>query len=151
MPLEMTLTLLAVHHPDIDHARRRRPRRPQPSRPGDLLALGNEQLAGEGGDHVAGRRHRPAMRRADGQLLVHLVAAEPGQVVPAGVKEQAVQMGLGAVHRGGLAGAQLAVGLQQAPPPSLLVVSFSRVARIRSSSPKNSRICCVGSPGPARG
>ncbi len=47
-----------------------------------------------------------------GQLLVELVAAHGGQVVAPGVKEQVVEQGLGGVHRGGLAGTELAVDLQ---------------------------------------
>ncbi len=79
----------------------------------DALAGGDEQLAGEGGDDVP-RGGVAGDAAGQGQLLVHLVPAKAGQVIPAGVKEEAVQVALGALDRGGLAGAQLAVGLKQA-------------------------------------
>ena len=77
----------------------------------NLLTLGGQQLAGQGGnDILAGL----VARNAAGQLVVHLVAAEASQVVTARVKEQVVQMGAGVLNCRGLAGAQLAVDLQQA-------------------------------------
>ena len=71
-----------------------------------------EELAGGGMDH--GLRQSP-LRRPDpqGQLFIELIPAHGAQVVPAGVEEQAVDERLGRVHRGGLAGAQLPVYLQQ--------------------------------------
>ena len=93
----------------VTSARRRRPA------PGVVLgqqvALLEENLAGGGVGHgidqlVAGD---PVPQ---GQLLVELVAAHDGQVVAPGIEEQVVDQGLGGLHRGGLAGAQLAVDLQ---------------------------------------
>ena len=97
-------------------------------RHGDLVHADGVQLgAVGGGQHVAvlkddltggGICHRHGQLLAlgagpDGQLLIELVPAHHGQVVPAGIEEQALQQGLGGIHRGGLAGAQLAVDLQQ--------------------------------------
>ena len=83
--------------------------------PGVLLAeevaLVKEDLAGGGVGHgidqlVAGG---PVPQ---GQLLVELVPAHDGQIVPPGIEEQVVDQGFGSLHRGGLAGTQLAVDLQ---------------------------------------
>ena len=71
-----------------------------------------EQLAGGGVDHRV-RQGPLGGPDPEGQLFVELIAAHGTQVVPAGIKEEAVNQGLGGVHRGGLAGAQLAVDLQQ--------------------------------------
>ena len=80
--------------------------------PGEEMAGLVEQLAGGGVDH---RLRQGPLRGAhpQGQLLVELIAPHHAQIVAAGVEEQAVDEGLGGVHRGGLAGAQLAVNLQQ--------------------------------------
>ena len=61
-------------------------------------------LSGHKADDAAGQR----------QLLVHLVTAEPGQIVTARVEEQHVDLAGSGLHRGRLAGAQLAVNFQQA-------------------------------------
>ena len=97
-------------------------------RHGDLVhAHGVQQGAVGGGQHMAvlkqdlagggiGNRHRQLLAPGagpDGQLLVELVPAHHGQVVAAGIKEQALQQRLRGIHRGGLAGTQLAVDLQQ--------------------------------------
>ena len=83
----------------------------------DLAGLGDD-LAGHGvGD---GQGQLLAVQAGpDGQLLVELVTAHGGQVVPAGIKEEGVEQALGGVHRGGLAGAQLAVDLQEGVLPGL--------------------------------
>ena len=79
----------------------------------DLLAVCDQQLAGQRGDHIlAGAQAGDAAGQR--QLVVHLVAAKAGQVITAGVKEQRIQMAAAAFHRRGLAGAQLAVDFQQA-------------------------------------
>ena len=97
-------------------------------RHGDLVhAHGVQQGAVGGGQHMAvlkqdlagggiGNRQRQLLAPGagpDGQLLVELVPAHHGQVVAAGIKEQALQQRLRGIHRGGLAGTQLAVDLQQ--------------------------------------
>ena len=69
------------------------------------------------------------------QLLVHLIAAEAGQVVPARIEEQHIDLAGSGLHRGRLAGAQLAVDLQQALLAVLGGILFQR-GRMRSSSPK---------------
>ncbi len=79
---------------------------------GEHLAGLGDDLAGHGVGHGGGQGliHQAG---PDRQLLVELVAAHGGQVVAPGVEEQGVEQALGGVHRGGLAGAQLAVDLQQ--------------------------------------
>ena len=79
---------------------------------GDGGPGGDEDLARLGVDHVLGR---DAARDARGQrqLLVELIAADLGQVVSLGVEEQAVDQGIGRLHRRRLAGAQLLVDLEQ--------------------------------------
>ena len=81
----------------------------------DLAGLG-QQLAGEGIGHGLGQL-KAGDAGVEGQLLVELVAAHVGDLVAAAVKEQAVQQGLGGLHRGRIAGAQLAVDLDQALLP----------------------------------
>ena len=61
-------------------------------------------LSGHKADDAAGQR----------QLLVHLITAEPGQIVTARVEEQHVDLAGSGLYRGRLAGAQLAVNFQQA-------------------------------------
>ena len=78
-----------------------------------LFARGGQQLARQRGNDVA-RSHMAGNALGKRQLLVHFIAAKARKVIPARVKEQAVQMALRALHRGGLARAQLAVRLQQA-------------------------------------
>ena len=80
---------------------------------GDLGASLDQDLAGQGGHHVI-RSHMADDTAGQSQLLVHLVPAKPGQIVPAGVKEQHIDLAGSGLHRGRLAGAQLAVDLQQA-------------------------------------
>ena len=80
---------------------------------GDLLPCLDQQFAGQGVHHVLSG-HLAGDAAGQGQLLVHLVPAEPGQIVPAGVKEEHIDLAGGRLHRGRLAGAQLAVDFQQA-------------------------------------
>ena len=79
----------------------------------DLLALGGQQLAGQGGDDILSRLIA-GDAAGQAELIVHLVATEAGQIVTARVKEQVVQMCAGVLDRRRLAGAQLAVDLEQA-------------------------------------
>ena len=79
----------------------------------DLFAGSAQQLARQGGHDITGG-HKALNAAADGQLLVHLIAAEAGKVVPARVKKQTVDVAGRALHRGRLARTQLAVRLQQA-------------------------------------
>ena len=55
----------------------------------------------------------PLRRLQISQLLVELVAADLADVVAAGIKEQSVQIALGAFDRGRLARTQAAVNLKQ--------------------------------------
>ena len=79
---------------------------------GDNLAGLGQNLA-RGGIHH--RLHQLVARQTggDAQLLIIFIPAHAGEIVPVRVKEQAVQMGLRRVERRGLAGAQLAVDLEQ--------------------------------------
>ena len=79
---------------------------------GDLFALGDENFTGERSDHVLGG-NKAGDAACQRELFIHLIAAEARQIIAAGVKEQCLQMVDGAFHRGGLTGAQLAVGFQQ--------------------------------------
>ena len=115
--------VLHVHHVVGEHL----DRRPVQVQDGLVDALGvqlhgpltGENLAGLGNDLPGGGvRHRLKQLLAvqsapDSQLFVELVPAHGGQVIPPGVEEQAVDERLGGVHRGGLAGAELSVNLQQ--------------------------------------
>ena len=76
-----------------------------------------QQLAGVRVGHRLGQGVA-ADAGGQGQLFIKLVAAHVGDVVAAVVVEQAVQQGLGAVHRGGIAGAQTLVDLDQALLPA---------------------------------
>ena len=78
------------------------------------LALGlNDDLASQGSNDVlSGNKASDAAGQR--QLLVHLVAAETRQVIAARIEEQHVDLVGSGLHRGGLAGTQLAVDLQQA-------------------------------------
>ena len=91
----------------------------------DLLVGLDKDLAGEGIHHVlCGHMiHDAACQR---QLLIHLIAAEAGQVVPARIEEQHIDLAGSGLHRGGLAGAQLAVDLQQALLAVLGGILFQR-------------------------
>ena len=80
---------------------------------GHLFARCHQQLARQRGNDVA-RGHMAGNALCKRQLLVHFIAAEARKVIPARVEKQAVQMALRALHRGGLARAQLAVCLQKA-------------------------------------
>ena len=97
-------------------------------RHGDLVHAHGVQLGAVGGsqhmtvleDDLAGGGVRHGHRQLlalgagpDGQLLIELVPAHHGQVVAAGIEEQTLQQRFRGIHRGGLAGAQLAVDLQQ--------------------------------------
>ena len=79
---------------------------------GDGLAGLAHQLARRGVGHRLGQ-HLAHQAAFQAQLLVVFIAAHTGEVVPAGVEEQAVDVGLGALDGGGLTGAQLAVNLKQ--------------------------------------
>ena len=80
---------------------------------GDLAIGLNDDLAGQGSNDVlSGNKAGDAAGQR--QLLVHLVAAETRQVVAARIEEQHVDLVGSGLHRGGLAGTQLAVDLQQA-------------------------------------
>ena len=79
--------------------------------PGEHLARLGHDLAGGGVGH-GGAQLLARQTGPDGQLFIELVPANPGQVIPPGVEEQGVHQALGGVHRGGLAGTQLAVDLQ---------------------------------------
>ena len=76
----------------------------------DLAGLG-QHLAGAGVGHRLGQL-LAGQPGPQGHLLVELVAAHGGQVIPPVVEEGGVDQRLGGVQRGGLAGAQLAVDLQ---------------------------------------
>ena len=77
----------------------------------DLARLGDE-LAGDGVGDGGGQlvADEPA---GQAELLVELVAAHGEEVVAAAVEEEAVEQRLGALHRRGIARAQLAVDLEQ--------------------------------------
>ena len=79
--------------------------------PGEHLADLGHDLAGGGVGHGGGQL-LAGQPIPQGQLLVELVASHCGQVVPAGIEEQGVHQALGGVHRGRLAGTELAVDLQ---------------------------------------
>ncbi len=83
---------------------------------GDDLARLGQQLPGEGVGHRLGQL-KAGDTGVQGQLLVELIASHVGDLIAAAVKEQAVQQGLGGLHRGRIAGAQLAVDLDQALVP----------------------------------
>ncbi|CDC29576.1 uncharacterized protein BN792_01787 [Faecalibacterium sp. CAG:82] len=79
----------------------------------DLGASLHDQLPGQGSHDVLSGNitHDAACQR---ELLVHLITAETGQIVTARVEEQHVDLAGSRLHRGRLAGAQLAVNFQQA-------------------------------------
>ena len=79
---------------------------------GEDLAILVQQLAGSGMCHGHGQL-LTADAGPEGQLLVELIAANGAEVIAARIEEQILQQGLGAVHRGGLAGTELAIDLQQ--------------------------------------
>ena len=80
---------------------------------GQGLACLCQDLTGHGIDHRLSQC-LTSQAQADCQLLIILIAAYPGHIVPSGVEEQVVQMGLGTLHRRRLTGTQLAVYFQQA-------------------------------------
>ena len=80
---------------------------------GDLGTGLDQQLAGQRSHHILSG-HMAGDAAGQRQLLVHLVAAETRQVVAARIEEQHVDLVGSGLHRGGLAGTQLAVDLQQA-------------------------------------
>ena len=80
---------------------------------GDLGIGLDQHLAGQRVHHVLSG-HKADDAAGQRQLLVHLIAAEPGQIVTARVEEQHVDLAGSGLHRGRLAGAQLAVNFQQA-------------------------------------
>ncbi len=67
----------------------------------------------EGGENVLGGQRAHRIGNGEAQLLVHLVATDPSEVVPLGIKETAVQQLLAATDGGGLTRTQLFVELQQ--------------------------------------
>ena len=81
--------------------------------------LGGQHLAGLSNDLAGagvGDGHGQLLAPDTGpqpHLLVELIAAHGGQVIAPGVEEGGLEQRLGGVHRGGLAGTQLAVDLQQ--------------------------------------
>ena len=79
---------------------------------GQHAAFLEQQLAGGGIGHGIGQHLAPGTH-PEGQLLVELIAAHGAQIVTPGIEEQVLDQGLGGVHRGRLAGTQLAVDLQQ--------------------------------------
>ena len=79
----------------------------------DLFARGAEQFARKRRNDIA-RGNMSLNAAADGELFVHFIAAEAGDIVTARIKKQAVDVAGGALHRRRLARAQLAVGFQQA-------------------------------------
>ena len=80
---------------------------------GDLGIGLDQHLAGQRVHHVLSG-HKADDAAGQRQLLVHLITAEPGQIVTARVEEQHVDLAGSGLHRGRLAGAQLAVNFQQA-------------------------------------
>ena len=80
---------------------------------GQGLACLCQDLTGHGIDHRLSQC-LTSQTQTDCQLLIILIAAYPGHIVPSGVEEQVVQMGLGTLHRRRLTGTQLAVYFQQA-------------------------------------
>ena len=74
---------------------------------GEETALVEEKLAGGGIGHG---KNKPAAGDPlpQRELLVELIPAHHGEVIPPGVEEEAVHQGLAGLHRGGLAGAELA-------------------------------------------
>ena len=95
--------------------------------PGVLLAqkvpLVEENLAGGGVRHRINQLapRDPLPKR---ELLVELIPAHHGQVVPPGVEEQPGHQGLGRLHRRGLAGTETAVNLQHSVLVALAGVLF---------------------------
>ena len=71
-----------------------------------------EDLAGAGIGHGAGK-HLAGDAGHQGELFVVLVAAHPGKIIAAGIKQQLSEVLHGRFDGGGLAGTQLAVNLQQ--------------------------------------
>src|SRR3954447_22467889 len=67
----------------------------------------------DGGDDVVLGQRRGALRHVHAELLVHLVAADLGEVVALGVEEEVLQQRLRGLTRRRLARAQLAVDVQQ--------------------------------------
>src|SRR5215207_6995409 len=67
----------------------------------------------DGGDDVVLGQRRGALRHVDHELLVHLVAADLGEVVALGVEEEVLQQRLRGLTRRRLARTQLAVDVQQ--------------------------------------
>ena len=83
-------------------------------------ALAGKRFAGVG-DDLAGHRVGNGLSqsiagnaRVERELLVELVAADVGNVVPAVVEEEVFEQGLAALHRRGVAGTELLVDLEQA-------------------------------------
>ena len=93
---------------------------------GQLLGSGTVQgLAGHGQNlagHGVGHRLGQGLAGEAGpdiHLLIELIATHLGHIVAAGVEQQGVQIGLGVLHRGRLAGTQTPVDLQQTLLPGL--------------------------------
>ena len=80
--------------------------------PGQVLPGLGDDLTGTGIGYGQGQL-LAGQPGPQSHLLVELIAAHRGQVVAAGIKEQAVEQALSGVHRGRLAGTQLTVDLQQ--------------------------------------
>ena len=80
---------------------------------GDLGTSLDQDLAGQRSDHILSS-HLTGDAAGQRQLLVHLITAETRQVITARVEEQHVDLAGSRLHRGRLAGAQLAVNFQQA-------------------------------------
>ena len=78
-----------------------------------LVALVQGEEVLDGGDDVLEGQGRGLGVGFDGQLLVDLVAADLGEVVATRVEVEVVEQGLGGVDVRGLAGAQLAVDVEQ--------------------------------------
>ena len=78
-----------------------------------LVALVEGEEVLDGGDDVLEGEGRGLGVGFDGQLLVDLVAADLGQVVATRVEVEVVEQRLGGVDVRGLAGAQLAVDVEQ--------------------------------------
>jgi len=78
----------------------------------DQVACLIQNLAGQRIDDRAGEA-AAGQPVGNAQLFIVFIPAHPGQVVPPGVEKQALEMLLGIFHGQGLAGAELAVDLEQ--------------------------------------
>ena len=90
----------------------------------DLTGLGND-LARHGIGNGLGQL-LAVQAAPDGQLFIEFIAAHSGEIVPPGIKEQRIQKGFRGIHRGGLAGAELTVNLQEGLLPALTGVLLHR-------------------------